>query len=114
MIPPTIALYLGGAIAVAVCGYAGKHILEERGASRVRAQVEVAVKDAQIDAHEHRLRAQQAIDAIAREKAAEVGAKRSELKGLRDERAGDAGGDVVVFDGQWADWVRGSKRRPGS
>jgi hypothetical protein len=113
MIPPTILVYLVIAAVIAGGGYAIKESLEEKGAEKVRAEVAVQVKDAQLDAHEHRMRAQWAIDAVAREREALVTAKREELKGLHNERAGDAGGDDVVFDERWSDWVRGSKRRPG-
>lgn len=110
---PTIAIYLALAVAATIGGWFTVHSLEQRGADKVLAQVERETTAAQIEAHEHRLRAQQAIDATQREKAAEVAARESELKELRDARGKDASADPVVFDKRWADWLRGARARPG-
>jgi len=110
---PTIAMYLAVALAVTIGGWLGVRSLEERGAAKIRAQVERQTMEAELAAHEHRMRAQQAIDAVQREKAAEVAAKETELGGLRHERAGDSDGDRIVFDERWASWVRGSRGKPG-
>lgn len=109
---PTIAIYLALALAVTVGGWFTVSSLEQRGADKVLAQVERETSAAQIEAHEHRLRAQQTIDATQREKAAEVAARESELKELRDARGKD-GSDPVVFDERWSAWLRGARDRPG-
>lgn len=112
MFPP-IWLYLGIAVALSIGGWIGVKSLEERGAAKVRAEVERQASEATIDAHEHRLRAEQQLEAVEREQAAKVSAMETELKELRDARG--QGGDPVVFDERWADWVRGKRGdRPGT
>lgn len=110
---PTIAIYLVLAVAAVVGGWFTVKSLEQRGAEKVLAEVEAATKGAELAAHEHRLRAQQAIDNVRRQTAAAVAAKETELGGLRHERAGDSNGDRIVFDERWADWVRGGRGKPG-
>jgi hypothetical protein len=111
-IPPTLVAYLAVAAAACIAGWLGVKTLEHRGAARERAKVERATMEAELSAHEHRIRAQQAIDAVTREKAAEVAATETELKELRDARGNDKS-DPVVFDERWADWLRGKRSQPG-
>lgn len=112
-VPASGLVYLGIAAAVAFAGYAGKCTLEQRGEERALARVAAQTQAAQLDAHEHRLRASQAIDNVARQAAALAAEKAAELEGLRNERAGDVDGGAVVFGERDADWVRGDRRRAG-
>lgn len=109
---PSLWIYLGIAAAVTIVGFVGKCSLERRGEERALARVAAQTQAAQIEAHEHRIRAQQAIDNVARQAAALAQEEADRLKGLRDERAGDSDGGAVVFGERDADWVH--RKRGGS